>query len=376
MLHIQNSLLLAAALLISSCQGQTPAGRLREGIKTDAESPHPRIIRTQGTQSGIIRCELCDKNGDLWFSISGEGAYRYDGTSFTQFTTRDGLCSNQVGAIIQDRQGNFLFGTSNGICKYDGQQFTRYPVPDTLSITCLLEDKAGNLWFGTHNNGIYRYDGKTLENFLSHPKPGESFNLGSNYQLILNILQDRNGNIWFSSWNGGGVWVYDGKAFKNFLPPPEYYRTNQDRRNPSHSQNTLDDLLYNAYTPSKDHITDDMIFSMAEDKAGNIWFATRNHGACRYDGKTFTTFGAEDGFSSRGAYAILEDSKGNLWFTTEKDGVWRYDGQNLKNYTEKDGLVANAVVSILEDKQGYLWFGTKWLGLSRYDGARFVTFSE
>jgi hypothetical protein len=31
---------------------------------------------------------------------------------------------------------------------------------------------------------------------------------------------------------------------------------------------------------------------MLEDKAGNIWFGSADAGACRYDGKTFTSFSA------------------------------------------------------------------------------------
>ncbi|MBK6903663.1 MAG: hypothetical protein IPH04_12890 [Saprospirales bacterium] len=40
---------------------------------------------------------------------------------FTNFTTKNGLCSNNVSAIIQDKSGNILIGTNNGICKYDGK---------------------------------------------------------------------------------------------------------------------------------------------------------------------------------------------------------------------------------------------------------------
>jgi len=328
-----------------------------------------------GTQAENVVCQLLDKDGNLWFSISGEGAYRYDGKSFTNFTTKDGLCNNNVGSIIQDKAGNILLGTSNGICKYDGNKFKKYPVPDTLSITCMLEDKDGNLWFGARGRGIYRYNGTNLTNLLykyKHPFFGDKYE-----QYISDIIQDKNGNIWFSSWNGGGVWKYDGKNLKNFLPPLDYYKTDQDKRSSGNQQNSLNFISNNnSFVQSQEYISDDMIFSIMEDKAGNIWFATRNHGACRYDGKKFTSFGTKEGFLSSNAYAILEDKKGNLWFTTEKDGVWCYDGKNIKNFNEKDGLINNAVMNVLEDKDGNLWFGTKWFGLSRYNGKSFTTFSQ
>ena len=290
-----------------------------------------------GTKNENVQCELLDKDGNLWFSIKGEGAYRYDGKSFTNFTTKDGLCNNNVGSIIQDRAGNILLGTNRGICKYDGNKFIQFPIPDTLGITCMLEDKDGNVWFGTWTNGIYRYNGKKLDNFLN--SNNQEYNLGRNKQLILDILQDRNGNLWFSSWNGGGVWRYDGKEFKNFLPPADYYRANQDKRNINNPKMTFENSPSIKYSPSKDHITDDMIFSMTEDNAGNIWFATRDHGICYFDGKTFTTIGRNEGFGSRGATAILQDEKNGFWISTVDSGVWYYDGKTFKNFTENDGYL-------------------------------------
>jgi ligand-binding sensor domain-containing protein len=367
--------LLLVTLFFTSCNGQTSTKQNQnDTYSSKTIEQQAKIIRTQGTQSGVVGCELLDNDGNLWFSISGEGAYRYDGKIFTNFTTKDGLCNNNVGAIIQDKAGNILLGTNSGICKYDGNKFTKYPVTDTLSITCMLEDKDGNLWFGTNGNGIYRYNGKTLSNFLNSNK--HEYNLGSNNQFILDILQDRNGNLWFSSWNGGGVWKYNGKDFKNFVPSADYYKTNQDKRGISNTKTPWNNISNNSFASSQDYISDDMIFSMTEDNLGNIWFATRDHGICRYDGKIFTSIGKNEGFNSRGATAILQLDDNSFWITTGDSGVWHYEGKTFKNFTEKDGLVNNAVMKILKDKNNNLWFGTKYLGLSRYDGKSFTTFSK
>jgi ligand-binding sensor domain-containing protein len=213
-----------------------------------------------------------------------------------------------------------------------------------------------------------------LDNFLNSNK--QEYNLGAKKQFILDILQDKKGTLWFSSWNGGGVWSYDGQNFKNFLPPAGYYKANQDKRGGSNTQNALNLIPNNSFTPSPDYITDDMIFSITEDRAGNIWFATRDHGICRYNGKTFTSIGKAEGFNSRGATAILQDDENSFWITTVDSGVWHYDGKVFQHFTENDGLVNNAVMNVLKDKKGSLWFGTKYLGLSRYDGKTFTTFSQ
>jgi ligand-binding sensor domain-containing protein len=369
-----NFSLLIFLFFCTGCRGQTSKNHNHDN-STEKTVRNPQIVRTLGTNFQVVHCELLDSDGHVWFSITGDGAYRYDGKSFTNFTTKDGLCNNNVSAIIQDESGNFLFGTDKGICKYDGKNFTNIPITDTLNITSLFEDRDGILWIGVMNKGIYKYDGTNLSNVLfkyKHPFYGYRAE-----KFISDIIQDSNGNIWFSSWNGGGVWRYDGKNFKHFLPSLDYYKTNQDNRKIAGTQNTLDfNLGQTVFIQSQEYISDDMIFSMTEDHLGNIWFATRNHGACRFDGKIFTEFGTKQGQLSGGAYAILEDKKGNFWFTTEKDGVWRYDGKTMKNFNEMDGLVNNAVMNVLEDKEGNLWFGTKGSGLSRFDGKNFVTFSQ
>lgn len=365
-------------VFITSCKGQDKTSVPNTSIGEPKTIPagQPKMIRTQGAVSGNVGCELQDKAGNLWFSTGGEGVHRYDGKSFTNFTTNDGLSDNNVRAIIEDKAGNILFATSRGVCKYDGKSFSKYtenPGVNTISASSLLEDREGNLWLGTMGSGVYRYDGKTLTNFLNnddHP-----FNLGAHYQTILNMLQDKSGNIWFCSWNGGGVWRYDGRSFTNYLPSADYYKRNEDARSADKNYLLIQPAVSNTSLP-QDNITDDMIFSISEDRAGNLWLATRRHGACRYDGKSFTSFTENAGLANKGMYSILEDKSGNLWFTTEKDGVWRYDGKSFKNFTTNDGLANNSVFSVLEDKSGNLWFGTRGFGLSRYDGKTFTNFSE
>jgi ligand-binding sensor domain-containing protein len=389
--------ILLMSIFFTSCHGQAfPKQTQNEKNATTNIAQPPQIVRTKGTSNGggVVGCELIDHAGNVWFSMGGEGVYRYNGTTFTNFTTKDGLSDNNAGDIIQDKSGNILIATKAGICRYDGKSFSKYFETDSMNnlmITSLFEDKDGNIWFGTMGKGIYRYDGKNLTNFLNN----QSFNLGNRYQLILDILQDRNGNLWFSSWNGGGVWRYNGKTFTNFLPSKNYYLSNEDgRTNASPGPGAFNDFQTKIKYPlSRDSITDDMIFSMYEDKAGILWFATRRHGACLFDarlparagsdgnagvgqGKSFTSFSENEAFVSHGIHSIFEDKKGNMWFSTEKNGVYCYDGKTFRNYTTADGLVNNSVFSILEDNDGNLWFGTRWFGLSRFDGKNFTTFSE
>jgi len=97
--------ILLVSIFFTSCQGQAlPKKTQNEISPTTNIEQHPQIVRPKGTSngSGVVGCELIDNAGNLWFSIGGEGVYRYDGKSFTNFTTKNGLSDNNAGDIIQD----------------------------------------------------------------------------------------------------------------------------------------------------------------------------------------------------------------------------------------------------------------------------------
>ena len=68
-------------------------------------------------------------------------------------------------------------------------------------VQCGLQDKAGNLWFGTTENGLYKYDGKSFSQFL--------VTNGLNSNDIYCILEDKDGKIWIGTREG--LCLYDGK---------------------------------------------------------------------------------------------------------------------------------------------------------------------
>jgi sugar lactone lactonase YvrE len=70
----------------------------------------------------IVQCAMQDKAGNLWFGTTGgEGVFRYDGTTFTNYSEKDGLCNNEVGVILEDKDGYIWFGTNDGACFFDGK---------------------------------------------------------------------------------------------------------------------------------------------------------------------------------------------------------------------------------------------------------------
>ena len=116
---------------------------------------------------------------------------RYDGKTFTSYSTKDGLPHDSVHVIAQDRSGKLWFGTQEGIAFYDGKTFTNFAGiagGEFQSIRSIVEDKAGNLWFGGQF-GVYRYDGKTGTMLTAKDGLLEDF-VGS-------MIVDKAGGVWF-----------------------------------------------------------------------------------------------------------------------------------------------------------------------------------
>lgn len=130
------------------------------------------------------------------------------------------------------------------------------------------------------------------------------------------------------------------------------------------------------YLDVEQGINSSYIWSILEDKTGNIWFGTYGGGVCKYNGSYFTRYTEKQGLSNNTVLAILEDKSGNIWFGTDGGGVSKYDGNYFTTYTEKEGLINNHVRSILEDNKGNIWFGTESNGVCMFDGKTFAYYTE
>ena len=347
-------------LVFTSCYGQNnPTSNLKKQA-SNTINEFSILKKTQGsTESDNISCMLEDKQGNIWFGTTGEGVYKYDGDTFTQFTKLNGLQSNAVYSLLEDTNGIIWIGTTEGLCKIINGKIEKVAVArNTFSLNTnnsyytnqstkntvwsLLQDNSGKIWVGT-GDGVYQYDGKLFTRFLQNDGVINKENL--KLTLIDNMIQDKAGNIWFASGlppGEEGVILYDGKSVKSFKP-------NGDK----------------------------WIRCIREDKKGDLWFGGRIHGNFIYNGNSFKIFTEKVGIGN----PILVDKQGNVWFNGEekqystetKEGIWRYDGNEFKNYQVDMGKYF--VWSMLEDKKGNIWIGSRNTELYKFDGKSFIKFS-
>ena len=90
-----------------------------------------------------------DEKGGIWLGTD-EGASRYDGEHFVNFTTQDGLGNDFVWGVAEDREGNLWFGNgyAKGVSRYDGESIMTFSEEDGLGedIKSIYQDRSGHLW--------------------------------------------------------------------------------------------------------------------------------------------------------------------------------------------------------------------------------------
>ena len=82
--------------------------------------------------------------------------------NFKNFSVNEGLTQSEISCICEDKRGNLWFGSlGGGILRFDGYSFTSYREEDGLSnnfVHAIVEDAKGNLWIGTEE-GLSIFDG-------------------------------------------------------------------------------------------------------------------------------------------------------------------------------------------------------------------------
>jgi ligand-binding sensor domain-containing protein len=127
------------------------------------------------------------------------------------------------------------------------------------------------------------------------------------------------------------------------------------------------------------------IWSVAEDRFGNIWFASYDKGVARLDASKantaephpedfqyFSTTNGAVGLPSDHCVIILGDPEGGVWTGTEK-GLARFTPQVVRMFSKGDGMPEDNVYPILEDRTGAIWLGAWQNSLMKFAGGKFST---
>jgi len=323
---------------------------------------------------------------------------------FTNYTTTNSDLPSDyvVGGVVIDTNNNVWVGTDAGVAKFDGATWTVYTTADGLPvdiISCIAVDKiTNNVWIGTDGDGVAKYDGSTWTKY--------TFADGLCDNGIHYIAGDPDGSIWFGSW-GAGVSKLNGTTWTTYtdadgLPSDagaqaSIYYIYVDASNNKWFGTDLGLVKYNntAFSTINQTTTPDLrsnyITSVAVDGSNNRWLGVSAKGIAKLNSTdswvaNYDTingiYGLNAGKKGNHSYEDLEfDSQGNLWIGGHTPYGALMVGAITKfnpatetgvSYATADGLVNEQIFSIAIDGNDDVWIATG-AGLSKFHDAVGIT---
>jgi signal transduction histidine kinase/ligand-binding sensor domain-containing protein/DNA-binding response OmpR family regulator len=304
----------------------------------------------QGLSSNTIFGILQDKYGLIWISTE-EGLNKFDGKSFTKFAVNKGrysLSHNYTQAMILAPDGNIWAGTTDGLNIYDYKtdsiiQVRKDTKPMKLvynDITCLTQGVDKNrVWIGTYGDAINYFDNNTKKFYKLQLPASPGIPQPVN---VVSVLEDDNKRLWIGTQHDG---IY------------------------SYNQETRKLLKYklpeNAST----------IRTIYQDNFRRIWLGTSE--GCYLFNETKQVperINYPQSLSETYIGAIREDRNGKIWIGTELF-LMSFDARSF-SLTEKfpfqtilqqkstSNLDCAFINALFVDRDNNIWVGTAWAGVT------------
>jgi ligand-binding sensor domain-containing protein/two-component sensor histidine kinase len=289
---------------------------------------------------------------------------------FKTYTVEDGLVSNPVRRIYQDKRGFIWIATWQGLSKYDGHKFTSYTTVNDLSdnmINDMYESPDGKLYVA-ENNGtvdILQQDA-IIEKAAFRNVVINQFCITQDHNVIAvtdssGLYEIKNGNLVKPAQS------FPGSTYNDLIEMNDSLLIGGDEGS-LRILNKKFQLLSKINQP-KEVVT----FKIFKDSKKRIWLGTNQGLKFISDiqkNKQPLNFSILPALfniptlKNRSVYDMLEDANGNFWIATT-DGLIKIDqNKNCQLFSEKDGLPSVDIRCVYEDKENNIWIGTS-LGLAK-----------
>ncbi len=329
-------------------------------------------VTSYGVDEGLPQSSIWDitqdRNGFLWVSTS-DGLCRFDGFNFTVYKNKSkdssSICGNRDHRFYVDKKGNLWIVCWNGISLYNDLTdnfttiFTYAPEVPTDNFNNIFGEDAENIWTGMANCGLVKINKLTHKmTIIQH----------AGTKRLNNVLKwaggfVEGGKIWIS--DNSGLMVYD--IQHNTMTNAGYIKPLTSIINYNDSELLAGGdrciLLYNkrtcgiTYLPIVLSHGPEMMVDILANKGDNVIVACHK-GIVYYNirqrkiVKSITSFDTQQKNKYGYAQALYRDKANNLWVGTNGDGVKKinYPYKNFLAYNTHNAI-SNLVKGIYADSQ-------------------------
>jgi signal transduction histidine kinase/ligand-binding sensor domain-containing protein len=382
---------------------------LRGFRRLHGDDGRPRALAGRGSEL------LLDGHGMLWLATIGQGLWRIDEhrpSSIERLTVQNGLLTNGIWSLLEDREGNLWVGTHEGLSRLT--RHTMMPLED-LGVTSTVVRGVGNSMWAASTDGVIELQPGDAGEPIRRVVPlrgvrtlhldargrlwvatargigqlrGDTFSpipvpAGLLFHRVTAITSDAEQVLWFSD-AAQGLWTWDGMRLRprdipQELRPLRLVSLHADAHGSlwmafeggllaeRHADGTVRSF------GAADGLQHTTINGLYPATAG-LWI-TGDHGLTLFDGRRFVTFGREQGLPSRRANGVVEDRDGTIWVTMGDVGLARIQRAQFDRATQSRGYHAEVQVfdtsdgmagmptaldsrTAASDEKGRLWFVT------------------
>lgn len=280
-----------------------------------------------GLSSNNNRRIIQDSFGNIWIANYSMGI-DFIAKSAASINTLQymGKALEEVTGLYCDHQGNLWIGRDNLMSLYQNGKlmqtwnFSSYLSNSSSSIYVFEEDKKGNIWCGTSDNGVLKFN--------PHTHSFTRINYAQNLDVHA-LCENAQGKMWVGT-EAGIFSVENDKINK------EQELNRQMGKNPT------------------------IIYSIKEDNYGQIWIGTLDRGVFVFSKqmKLIVHLTEKNLLATNSINHIIKDADGGIWMATMRGLAYVQNPLQpgaIKNYNERYGIKDSHIRAISQDKQGNIW---------------------
>jgi signal transduction histidine kinase/ligand-binding sensor domain-containing protein len=329
---------------------EVPNGTLWIALLGTSANPGPLLLKNLRFAQPYLHISslaaLADDQGSIWLTTLGNGLLRLPdperlrGTSPNSanaatevFTHKDGLSSDYIESIFQDREGNLWIGTNAGLDRFRQASVVPIAAPVGSAYFSLIAGDEGSVMAVPLDQPAFEIRDRRL---ADRPRPMPSLvpTKGSTA-----TYRDSKGALWIAMVDGLDK-IENGR--RSTIRYPSQTDGNPDRAGAG--------------------------IAMTEDARGGLWVSLVGEGVYRLENGRWTSL---ESLGGPAGYAIsaFTDTAGRIWLGYADKRVVMVDGKKIQIFPGKDGALAGRVRAI-QGRRSNVWIAGD-NGVDFFDGSRF-----